>query len=216
MIEFVELKVFDLVSYIVDLTKNDEQWLTIVIRSRFAVSSFSIVDESSSALNVLASMNAKDVFIISNQSFFSTLETTSSSQLESTSIISSSSSSTRDKRAIKDNLSLWNDLSEIDRTSLDITESLSKNIDSLKLNVSNIIENKRVEKSKQTANLVASLDIVALFDIVVSKNANSNEIKNIYSTFAVITKSTHLHRDSLLSSSKLWRDMLRHSHAKDF
>jgi hypothetical protein len=80
MIEFVELKVFDLISYIVDLIEDDERWLTIAIRNRLVISfsSFSI-DESSSALNVLALMNAKDVFIISSQSFLSTLETTSSS-----------------------------------------------------------------------------------------------------------------------------------------
>jgi hypothetical protein len=217
MIEFVELKVFDLVSYIFDLTEDEKKWLTIAIHSRSIVSSFSI-DESSSALNVLALMSAKDVLIISSQSFLSILETTSSSQSESTSIISSSSLSIRDKRAIKDILSLSNDLSEIDRTSLDIAESLdlNKNIDSLKLNVNNIIEDKRVRKSKQTANLIASLDIVALLDIVVSKNANSNEMKNIYSIFAVIIRSIRLHRDNLLSFSKLWRDMLRHSHAKDF
>jgi hypothetical protein len=120
MFEFVDLKIFDLISYIVDLTENDEKWLTIAIRNRSIVSSFSIVDESSSALNVLASMSAKDVFIISSQSSLSILEITSSSQSESTSIISSSS--TRDKRAIKDSLSLSNDLSEIDHTSLDIAE----------------------------------------------------------------------------------------------
>jgi hypothetical protein len=223
MIEFVELKVFDFVSYIVDLTEDDERWLTIAVRSRFVVSPFSIVDESSSALNVLASMNAKDVLIISSQSFLSTFETTSSSQSESASIFSSSL--TRSKRTIKNSLSLSNDLSEIDRISLDIAEfvDLSRNIDSSNLKVSNIVEEKRVRKSKKIANLavVSSLDIyssldISLIDIVVSKNANSNEIKNIYSTFAVIIKSTRLHRDSLSSSSKLWRDMLRHSHAKDF
>jgi hypothetical protein len=222
MIEFVELKVFNLVSYIIDLTEDDEKWLTIAIRSRLIVSfsSFSI-DENSSALNVLASMNAKNVLIISSQSFFSTLETTSSSQSESASIFSSSS--TRDKRAIKDNLSLSNDLSKIDRTSLDIAEFLNRNIDSSNLKVSNIVEEKRVRKSKKIANfaVASSLDIylsldISLIDIVVSKNANSNEMKNIYLTFTVITKSTRLHRDNLLSSSKLWRDMLRHSHAKDF
>jgi hypothetical protein len=223
MIEFVKLKVFDLVSYIVDLIEDDERWSTIVIRNRFVVSSFSIVDESSSALNVLASMSAKNVFIILSQSSLSTLETTSSFQSESASIFSSSL--TRDKRAIKDSLSLSNDLSEIDRTSLDIAElvDLSRNIDSSNLKVSNIVEEKRVRKSKKIANLavVSLLDIyssleISFIDIVVSKNANSNEMKNIYSTFAVITKSTRLHRDSLLSFSKLWRDMLRHSHVKDF
>jgi hypothetical protein len=158
---------------------------------------------------MLALMNAKNVLIISSQSFFLILEITSSSQ--STSIISSSSS-TRDKRAIKDSLLLSNNLLEIDRISLDIAElvDLNKNIDSLKLNVSNIVEDKRVRKSKQTANLVASLEII------VSKKINSNKIKKIYSTFAIIIKSTRLHLDNLLSSSKLWRDMLRHSHAEDF
>jgi hypothetical protein len=198
MIEFVKLKVFDLVSYIVDLTEDDERWLTIAIRSLLVVSfsSFSI-DESSSAINVLASMSAKDALIISSQSSLSTLETTF--LLQSASIILSSSLSTRDKRAIKNSLSLSNDLSKIDRTSFDIAElvDLSKNIDSSKLNVSNIIEDKRVRKSKQTANLVALFDIVASLDIIVSKNANLNEMKNIYSIFAVIIKSTRLHRDSL-------------------
>jgi hypothetical protein len=142
-------------------------------------------------------MSAKNVLIISSQSSLSTSETTSSSQSKSASIFSSSS--TRDKRAIKDNLSLSNDLSEIDRTSLDIAELLSKNI-----------EEKRVRKSKKIANLavVSSLDIyssldISLIDIVASKNTNSNEMKNIYSTFAVITKSTRLHRDNLFSSLKL-------------
>jgi hypothetical protein len=113
--------------------------------------------------------------------------------------------------------------SEICRTSLDIAESFSRNIDSSNLKVSNIVEEKRVRKSKKIANraVVSSLDIyssldISLIDIVVSKNANSNEIKNIYSRFAVITRSTRLHRDSLSLFSKLWRDMLRHSHAKDF
>jgi hypothetical protein len=226
MIEFVELKVFDIVSYIVDLIKDNERWLTIVIHSRLVISfsSFSI-DENLSALNVLASISANDVLIISSQSFFSILETTSSSQLKSTSIISLSSLTTRDKRTIKDSLSLSNDLSEIDRTSFDIAEfvDLSRNIDSSNLKVSNIVEEKRVKKSKKIAKLavVSSLDIYSLLDIsfiniVVSKNTNSNEMKNIYSTFTVITKSTRLHQDNFLSSLKLWRDMLRHSHAKDF
>jgi hypothetical protein len=78
MIEFVKLKVFDLVSYIIDLTKNDEWWLTIVIRSRFAVSSFSIVDESLSALKMLALMSAKNVLIISSKSSLLILEIISS------------------------------------------------------------------------------------------------------------------------------------------
>jgi hypothetical protein len=106
MIEFVELKVFDSVSYILDLIENDERWLTIAIRNQLIVSSFSIVDESSSALNLFVSMSAKYVFIISSQSFLSTLEIIYLSQSESASIISLSSSSTRDKRAIKDSLSL--------------------------------------------------------------------------------------------------------------
>jgi hypothetical protein len=132
---------------------------------------------------------------------------------------------TRDKQAIKNSLSLSNDLSDIDRTFLDVAEhaDLSRKIDSLNLKVSNIVEEKRVRKSRKIANLAvasllaiySSLDI-SFINIIVSKNTNSNEMKNIYSTFAVITKSTRLHRDSLFLSSKLWRGMLRHSYAKDF
>jgi hypothetical protein len=105
-------------------------------------------------------------------------------------------------------------LSEIDRTFLDITElvDLDKNINSLILNVSNIVDDKPVQKSKKIANLaiVSSLDIeiyssfdISFIDIIVLKNTNSNEIKNIYSKFEVITKSTRLHRDNLLSFLKL-------------
>jgi hypothetical protein len=165
-------------------------------------------------------MSAKNVLIISSQSFLSTLETTSSSQSESASIISSSSSSTRDKRAIKHSLSLSNDLSEIDRTSLDIAElvELSRDIDSSNLKVSNIVEEKRVRKPKKTANLAVapSLDIGTVASKMKDIDTVASKIKDIYSTFAVTTRLTRLHRDSLPPPPKLWRGTLRHPHAEGF
>ena len=95
-----------------------------------------------------------------------------------------------------------NDLLEIDQTSLDIAESISntidfsRNIESAKLDVSNIIEEKRVRKSKKFANLAASLDIVSKEKELKNTSLINDEIKKVYSIFAVIIRSTRLHRVS--------------------
>ena len=164
---------------------------------------------------MLASSIAKDVSfmsrkIFSSQSQLSTLENTSSSDSDSSRSISrrlasSSSSLSRGKRAMKDKLSIIsNNLPEIGQTSLDIAESvsfdLSRNIESANLNTSNIVEEKRVRKSKNIANL--ALD-TSLDDISKDKNLeNESKIKEIFNVFAIITRSIRLHKNNLFSLSK--------------
>jgi hypothetical protein len=158
----------------------------------------------------------------SSQRHLSTFETTSSSfstvvfSFSATRIVPSS-----DRRAIN----LSSNLSNIDRTSLDIDESsssfssnFSKDIDSFKLNTDNIVEDKRTRKSKKFVNLTTSLEHVSNDkELEISKSENTrSEIRDVFMTFAVITRSTRLHRDNLSSSSKQWREMLRHSHANEF
>ena len=229
--EFVELEVFDAAPYIVDLAENEEQWLATSVRNRsFADPSSSV--ENSSALDVPASLTAKDVPIMPrhspSQQHLPTPESTPP-PLTSAPAPTSSSSTSRDKRVVKDSLpssiDLPTDLPETGRTPLGIAESFgtgpSRNIGSAKLDVSNIVEGKRVRKPKQKfANLAAPLGIRPL-GIASEPLGNTNSrlddgMKEVYLAFAVTTRSTRLHRDSLPPPPKQWRGMLRHPHAEGF
>jgi hypothetical protein len=146
MIEFVELKVLNSESYILNLRNEEERWLFIFIRNR---SSFSI--EKSFALNVLAHLTAKNASIRIIQQ--STFESTSSSLVQSSiSSASVSSASSIKKQSVKDSYSsvkLLNYLLEIDQISIDLI-TLSKSdrkIDSADFNVANIVEKKTCSKT---------------------------------------------------------------------
>ena len=158
MSEFVELEVFDAAPYIVDLAEDEERWQATAIRSRSSADPSSV--ENSSALDVPASLTAKDVPIMPRHSPSQQhLPTPESTPPPSTSAPAptSSSSTSRAKRAVKDslpsNIDLPNDLPETGRTPLGIAESFgtgpSRDIGSAKLDVSNIVEGKRVRKPKQ-------------------------------------------------------------------
>jgi hypothetical protein len=73
----------------------------------------------------------------------------------------------------------------MNRTSLDIAEfvDLNRNIDSSNLKISNIVEEKRVRKSKKIANLVVAslldIDIYLLLDVSSINNVVS-KMKKIY------------------------------------
>ena len=106
IVEFVKLKVFDSVLYIVNLTENDEKWLTTSIRNRTSI-------KNSTASKMLVASIAKDVFKISiSRQSFSNSEITSLFQVVLTNL---SSSTSRDNRTARDSLStISDDLSEID------------------------------------------------------------------------------------------------------
>jgi hypothetical protein len=167
MIEFIELKVYDLEFYVLNLRNEEEKWSFISIRNRS-----SLAIENSSALNVLARLIAKDVLII--QQLIS--ESTSSSSISSFSI---SSVSLIEKQWAKNSYSSvqsLNYLSEVDQISIDLI-ALSKSnrhIDSADFNVANIVEKKRARKqSKKFVNFV-----MITIRVIVELNKTRRECAN--------------------------------------